>query len=303
MKHPSAGPPRVPPTTLPITPPSTPQLGAPSALPWAWLGLAGLGAAAWQGLALSRALLHGRHLARMAEPFATHPPRAQARVLLLGDSTGVGVGSGSALQSLPGLLAAEFPRVEIVNACSHGARVADTLTQLRAHTRAGQAFDLALVLAGGNDVLRFTPPRPLALQAEALLRELQPQARNIVWLGGADIGTAPALKPPLNWAFGWLCRSTMRLLDRTVNGAGVEFIDFSGVGHSRVFAAQPGRYFAGDGLHSSSASYRHCFDELKRRAPLVALLKRRPVCVAANGPLRPRPSGPGFRGVASQPGQ
>jgi hypothetical protein len=30
------------------------------------------------------------------------------------------------------------------------------------------------------------------------------------------------------------------------------------------------------GLHPSAASYRHCFEELKRRAPLVTLLTRRP---------------------------
>jgi lysophospholipase L1-like esterase len=198
-------------------------------------------------------------------------------VLLLGDSTGVGVGAEAAAETLPGLLAAEFPGIEIVNACSSGARVVDTLAQLRAQLRPNEPFDLALVMAGGNDVLKLTTSRDLMTQAQALLSELLPRARQVVWLGSADIGTAPALKPPLNWVFGGLCRHRMKLLGLAVTAAGAEFIDFCAIRHSRMFTDQPQRYFAADGLHPTAASYRHCFEELKRRAPLVALLTRPPL--------------------------
>jgi lysophospholipase L1-like esterase len=246
-------------------------------------GLAGLGVAVWQGLALGRAVRNGRALARCALRFETHPPLAHARVLLLGDSTGLGVGSEVANQSLPGLLAAEFPQVEIVNACHSGARVADTFSQLLSHSRPCDTFDLALVLAGGNDVLKLTGAQALVTHTHALLHELQPRAREVVWMGSADIGTVPALKPPLKWVFGWLCRRTMRLLERTVRNTGVQFIDFCARRHGRVFSGAPDRFFARDGLHPSAAAYRHCFEELKRRAPVAALLQQQPVGMPSKG--------------------
>lgn len=241
---------------------------------WPWLRVAGLGAAAWQALALTRALLCGREIAREAVMFEICPPQPQARVLMLGDSTGVGVGCGSSLESLSALLAAEFPRVEIINACRNGARVADTLTQLHDHGQPDQGFDLVLVLAGGNDVLRLTSGRALVRHAQALLQEIQPRSRNVVWLGSADFNSAPALKPPLNWILGWHCRRTMKRLDRVVSEAGAKFIDFSDQRHSRIFSARPRCYFAIDGMHPSSAGYKHGFDELQRRALLANLLGR-----------------------------
>lgn len=250
---------------------------------WA-VPLLGLAAMAWQGLTLLRAMRCGRRMAQLSKRFETRPPRPHAHVLLLGDSTGVGVGTQPGA-CLSGLLAAAFPLVHIVNACNNGARVGDTLAQLRAHARAGQRFDLALVLAGGNDVLKLTSPRTLVVHTQALIHELCPMARQVVWLGSADIGTLPALKPPLNWAFGWLCRRTMKLLARTVVGSGIEFIDFCAHGHSRTFASQPERYFAADGLHPSAASYRHCFNELTRRTPLVALLTRQPLPAFSGHPF------------------
>ncbi len=231
---------------------------------------------AWRGLAIGQSLLHARQLAEQARRFEIHPPDAQRRVLVLGDSTGVGVGSSSPEQSLPGLLAAEFPQVEIVNASVSGARVADALTQSRAHATPGRCFDLVLVMAGGNDVLKMTPRRALSTQVKALLRELQHEARLVVWLGSADIGTAPALKPPMSRLLGWQCRRTMRLLERLVREYGAEFIDFSTETHSRAFTQQPGRYFAADGVHPSAAAYQHCFQELMHRVPLGSLLAHRP---------------------------
>lgn len=73
-------------------------------------------------------------------------------------------------RSLPGLLAAEYPQLAIWNACSNGARVAETLSHLRSLQHPVVRFDVALVLAGGNDVIRMTKPEELFQQANGLLQ-------------------------------------------------------------------------------------------------------------------------------------
>jgi lysophospholipase L1-like esterase len=195
---------------------------------------------------------------------AAHPPR----VLLVGDSTGVGAGALHVRDSIGGLLAAAYREAEVVNHCRNGARVADTAVQLARLQAEGRRCDMALVFAGGNDVLRLTPHASLALHARALLAAAHGVARHVVWLGCADIGGAPAFVPPLSWLLSWRTSRTMRLLAGEAERAGVRFIRFDGRGHDEVFAADPGIYFAADGLHPSAASYRRCFEVLRQRVPL-----------------------------------
>jgi CBS domain-containing protein/lysophospholipase L1-like esterase len=232
------------------------------ALPLGWSALA-LGR---QTMLLRDARRRGQRLARAARAFEAAPPHGSQRVLLLGDSTGVGVGAVQPQHSLPGFLHQAFPHAHIVNRCRNGARVADALHQARQACARGERFDVALILVGGNDVLKLTPHARLEHDARALLRTLRACTTHIAWLGSADIGGAPVLLPPLNWLASWHTARTMRHLADSAAGQGVPFIDFS---RDRRFARDTGTYFAADGIHPSSASYRLCFEELCRRVPLA----------------------------------
>lgn len=234
-----------------------------------WSALAACGSyGAWQAWCLQRALRRGRQLAQAAHPVQSNPPRPVAR-LLLGDSTGVGVGAEEASQTLAGLIAAAYPHAVIVNQCRNGMRVADVAAAATRMADTRTRFDVALVLAGGNDVLKRTPHRELSRHAHTLLQALQRTTRHVVWLGSADIGRAPALPGPLAWWASRRCRSAMRLLAGIAARHGVAFVDFAAARHSERFAARPDLYFADDGLHPSSASYRVCFDVLQREVPLA----------------------------------
>jgi lysophospholipase L1-like esterase len=233
--------------------------------------MAGL-AVAWQTLHLRRAARRSRRIAGASPTFELRVPGARSRVLVLGDSTGVGVGAGSPSQSLPGLLADEFPDVEIVNACHIGARVADALQQLRPWLEANERFDLVLLFVGGNDVLRLTPWPQLQRAARLLLQHASQCASHTVWLGSANIGGAPLLKGPLAWWLGRRTGTLMRRLARLAHAHGARFIDFYQPRHRDIFARQPSLYFAEDGVHPSAASYRHCYEALKRQVPLPSLL-------------------------------
>jgi lysophospholipase L1-like esterase len=231
---------------------------------------AGWGAA--QVLLLRHALLNAKMLRQRARPFEAHPSPHRARVLLVGDSTGVGVGAGAPEQSLPGLLARRFPGVAIVNTCRNGARVADVAAALARGAPGAQRFDVALVLLGGNDVVHLTPQRELEQAAAAVLHELHWHARRIVWLGSANIGHAPIMLPPLSWWARRRCRRTMSALAQVARAHGVTFIDFCEPRLDARFAGAPGTTFARDGLHPSSTSYLECFHVLEQRVPLHAWL-------------------------------
>ena len=159
-----------------------------------------LAAALLRLASLHRAVARARALAALGQPFERRLARSALRVLV-GDSTGVGIGANRPEESIAGLLAEDFPAADIVNVSRSGARVADALMQARACRRSGLRFDVALLHIGGNDVLRATPMKKLAEDCELLLAELGEVADRTVWLGPPNLGIAPLFPPPFSWVF------------------------------------------------------------------------------------------------------
>lgn len=253
---------------------------APTGRPVGWLARIGLllpvaatvAAAAWQAVQVRTATAIGRRVAARARAVQQNPQGATSRLLLVGDSTGVGVGAHAPSDSLAGLLAREHPLAHIVNRCRNGARTADLPAQFEDLERSGERFDLVLVLAGGNDVLRLTPPLSLEHAAQAAMVRLKRLGRTVVWVGSANVGGSPRLLPPLAWLAERQTRRCMQRLARTAERQQVQFIDFFQPRADDLFARQPQRYFAEDGIHPSSASYAHCYTELKRQVALAERL-------------------------------
>lgn len=115
------------------------------------LGLAGAavlfgvsGCAAWR-------LAQARELAYRSEPFSQFPAVPSMRLLIVGDSTAVGTGASSPQASLAGLIAQDHPQWLIDNRGQDGALFADVVRQLAIE----EHYDMVLVLAGGNDVIRM----------------------------------------------------------------------------------------------------------------------------------------------------
>ncbi len=201
-------------------------------------------------------------------------PRRRVRLLMVGDSTGVGLGAGAADRSFAGLLARTLG-VPVDNRCANGARVADVAAQLDPPND-GSRYDFVVVLAGGNDALRGTRLGRLERAAREVLQRAQRVADTVVWIGCADIGIAPAVPPPLSWWLGWRCRRAMRTIGRVARSGGAPFVDFATPEHSARFRAARRHYFAADGLHPSAAAYRECFEIVLRTVPAISRLARAP---------------------------
>ncbi|HEU4459129.1 MAG TPA: GDSL-type esterase/lipase family protein [Methylibium sp.] len=189
---------------------------------------------------------------------------AQGRVLILGDSTAVGVGADDPRHSLAGWLAHDLPRSQIVNLARSGATVADTLDDYEAWlaTQPAEAprFDLVVVQAGGNDALRHTPLARVRADADRLLRRLgREQARRCVWLGPANIGLAPVFIAPFSWWMSSRTRRVVEAIERCAHAHGARFVSFWRTRDEDPFSRDVPTWYARDGLHPSANSYRWCY--------------------------------------------
>jgi lysophospholipase L1-like esterase len=176
-------------------------------------------------------------------------------LVVIGDSTSVGVGAGSRARSYPVLLARLLGghlSVSLDVLGRSGVRMADVTAEL-APQAASMRPDIVLIGVGVNDAIHLTPlPRVRAGLSEALRT-----------LSGADVTTvvalgprldAPALPRPLRDLVAARCRAINRSLRRTAEAAGVAVVDV-GASVGDAFAREPDRYFCEDFFHPGPEGY------------------------------------------------
>ena len=205
----------------------------------------------WRGIGRSRALSASSQRYERRQAASAHS------ILVLGDSTGVGVGAQRPEDSIAGRLAADFPDSDIVNISRSGARVAEALAQARQCVADGRQFDVAVLHLGGNDVVRGTDVAELAAACESLLVELSRVARRTVWLGPPNIGLAPLFPLPYAWLMSSRSRAATSVFAASAARHGVAYIDFSTPEHGERLRRGKKAHFAVDGFHPSSSSYEY----------------------------------------------
>lgn len=240
--------------------------------------------------------------AKPRRPYQYRALRAKHRVLIVGDSTGVGIGADCATQSIAGLLTAEYPGAEVVNLSVSGSTLDDVPAQLR-HLPGGTAspcFDVVLLHVGGNDILHT--PQLLSMQqsAESLLPQLCRISRRVIWLGPGDVGLAPLFRPPFSWWISRRFRQACAMFERTARMHDVEFVGFHDESHRDILARDRHLFFAQDGFHPNSHGYRYCYGWLSRSTTMKQFqAQRRAVATAC-----PADSGtpPSHAGIVAPPG-
>jgi lysophospholipase L1-like esterase len=224
--------------------------------------LAITGCTAWR-------LDQARSLARASEPYRQAGQPGGPRLLVVGDSTAVGTGASAPEHSLPGLIGRRWPDANIDNRAQDGATFAALPTQLAVDGR----YDVVLVMAGGNDVIRLRDFAQVRADIERTLALAHERAPTVVVMPAGNVGNAPFFWPPLSW---WLS-SRARELHAAASAASVRsgaiYVNLYRERAQDPFVRQP-QLHAADGLHPSDAGYRQWWSELETQAAFAQRLGR-----------------------------
>jgi lysophospholipase L1-like esterase len=202
-------------------------------------------------------------LVRLSRPLQRSPVQPSLRLLIVGDSTAVGTGATTPQASVAGLLGRQFPHLHIDNRARDGAKFADLLGQLDSDER----FDMVLVMAGGNDVVRLRGLAALQSDIERVLHRARQRADLVVLMPAGNVGNAPFFFRPVSWLMTWRSRRLHALASEAALHHGAVFVNLFREAADDPFVQQPGLN-AKDGLHPSDAGYRVWFDELMTQAAL-----------------------------------
>lgn len=185
-----------------------------------------------------------------------HPP---LRLVLLGDSTALGVGVDRVADTVGGQLATLLStgpggrRVELSSVGVAGSRASDLATQV-ARCLLGDRPDVAVILVGANDATSLRRPTDAAAYLGSAVRRLREAGVEVVVGSCPDLGASRAIAPPLRQVVGWLGRRMSRAQVRAVHAAGGNVVDLAAE-TGPVFRADPNT-LCSDMFHPSADGYR-----------------------------------------------
>jgi lysophospholipase L1-like esterase len=222
------------------------------------------------------ALLAGEALLARTRPYAQpelglalrstvgRPGAPPLRLVLLGDSSALGVGVHEVEDTIGGQLAqllaeggvqtgAGERQVQLSSVGVARSRSSDLATQV-ARALLGERPDVAVVLIGANDATTLRRPVEAAAYLGAAVRRLRDARVEVVVGTCPDLGAVRAIAPPLRQLAGWLGRRTARAQARAVVAAGGSVVDLA-TETGPVFRADAGT-LCHDGYHPSADGYR-----------------------------------------------
>jgi lysophospholipase L1-like esterase len=183
--------------------------------------------------------------------------RPPLRLVLLGDTTALGVGVTDVADTVGGqlahLLAETGASITLSSVAVAGSRSSDLPTQV-ARALLGDRPDLAVILVGANDATRLGRPGEAATTLGAAVRRLRDAGAAVVVGTCPDLGAVRAVAPPLRQIMGWHGRRVARAQAVAALLAGARVVDLAAqVGP--VFRADAGM-LCYDGFHPSAEGYR-----------------------------------------------
>lgn len=184
------------------------------------------------------------------------PTAAKLRLVLLGDSSALGVGVTRVEETVGGqlaaLLARDGRRVELSSVAVSGARASDLATQV-ARALLGGRPDLAVILIGSNDATGARRPHEVGVDLGEAVRRLTEAGVAVVVGTCPDLGAARAFASPLRQIIGAYGRRLGRAQVAAVSANGGAPVDLAAK-TGAVFRADPGT-LCHDGFHPSADGY------------------------------------------------
>jgi lysophospholipase L1-like esterase len=207
----------------------------------------------------------GKGLVEKAERYSNVSSDLSVTLLVLGDSTGVGVGADKSSDTIAALYASEIEATYIENYSVSGATIEDLDTQ---NSEAKlDSYDYILIQIGGNDIIRFHSLDTDKDLLKKLFTKL-PETNSFLLMSAGNVGAAtffPKFMSPI------YTKRTLKYHDMfttlLTQGDGT-YINLYEPAETDPFKKEPSVYLSADGLHPSSKGYALWFNKLKEQTNL-----------------------------------
>ena len=200
-----------------------------------------------------------RQLMANEHPYKKESTDFTKTILVLGDSTAVGIGADRPEDSVAGRIAEYQNATYVENHAISGTAVEDLPKQIKEAKR--EFYDLILIQIGGNDILSFNDPKKVGPLLTEVLKTL-PKAGKVVLFSAGNVGGASIFPHPIRPIHTWLTLEYHKVFAKAVEGLAI-YVNLYEPPGKDLFLKDQDRYLSVDGLHPSSEGYRLWFEKVR----------------------------------------
>lgn len=193
-------------------------------------------------------------------PYMNETNDYRKTLLVLGDSTGVGVGADKPEDSIAGRLAAYLGATHVENYAISGTLTEELPFQIAKAKLA--EYDYILLQIGGNDVLALHSAKRTAAHLSFAIPKL-PKAGKIIIMSAGNAGGGTLFPPPLRPFHTMANLALHEEFARVAHGWHALYVNLYEPFWKDPFLRDPDRYLSRDGLHPSTYGYGLWFDKVK----------------------------------------
>ena len=218
----------------------------------------------WIVYPIQRAIKKSSVLQINSKVYEQHPDSPTMKILVMGDSTAVGIGASESNFSTAGRLGEKYQTADITNISRYGMRLSELLGIIRGLPQSLR-YDLILLQIGANDVTHFTPLSEVTTLLNAILDEAQSRSSKVIILSSGNIGLSPVFRFPFSSLLSKRTRDVREVyIAETKDRTSVSYIDLYKERSSDIFISDVKKYYAEDRFHPSSDGYLVWFTELEK---------------------------------------
>ena len=207
----------------------------------------------------------GTKMAQNTIPFSRMLPGAAHRILVVGDSTGVGTGSVRPDDSVAGRLGRDFPTSELINMSKNGKRAKEQLADLLALDpgKIG-TFDIVLVQIGGNDIASGPPFAETEETVGQMLDRAHAFGKLVLVMHTGNYGDSPIFQRLIGLYFTHRARAVRAIYKRIAPLHNAHYVDIFKERGQDIFMTDPKKYYGVDLYHPSGPGYGVWYEGVKK---------------------------------------
>ena len=189
---------------------------------------------------------------------------AARKVLIAGDSTGVGTGASDPKYSIAGRIGSDYPGTDIKNISENGLKIGELSKKLL--EMKDENFDLIIYQIGANDVVGFTPLETISEQLNELLQYAENNSKKTIVVTAGNIGLSKVFSWPISTLVSNRTLKVRKIfMDNISKYENIEYIDFYREKEEDPFSKNYEKYYAKDFFHPSDHGYEFWYKKIKEK--------------------------------------
>jgi len=193
--------------------------------------------------------------------FQQHDIEAKKKILVIGDSTAVGIGSSDGKYSIAGRFGEDYRNYHIETIATSGHRLNQFIPFPKTLAK---KYDIVLIQLGANDILKGTSYKDIEVQLKEILLGAHKKSDNVVILHSGNVGLSPMFRFPFNYYMAHRTRKVREIYLELCKKTDTAYVDLFKEKEGDLFSKDIEKYYAQDKLHLTDEGYAFWYSEVRK---------------------------------------